>query len=177
MSASEPSSWITRFASLVPPGGPVLDVACGTGRHTRFFLARGYPVTAVDRDTSALADIEDDPRLQVVGFDLEAGGSFPFGPGSFAGVVAVNYLHRPLLADLVAAVADGGALLYETYARGQERFGRPRRPEFLLEPGELLEAVRGELRVVAYEDLILEEPGPKAVQRIAAVRADVLTPG
>jgi hypothetical protein len=108
--------------------------------------------------------------VDVVEFDLEAGLPFPYAPRSFAAVVTVNYLHRPLLADLVAAVADGGALLYETYARGHERFGRPRRREFLLDPGELLEAVRGELRVVAYEDLILEEPGPKAVQRIAAVR-------
>jgi SAM-dependent methyltransferase len=170
VSAAEPSAWVARFASLVPPGGPVLDVACGSGRHTRFFLALGHPVTAVDRDTTGLADIERDPRLDVVEYDLETGEPFPFGPGSFAGVVTVNYLHRPLFADLVAAVADGGALLYETYARGHERFGRPQRPEFLLEPGELLEAVRGELRVVAYEDVILEEPGPKAVQRIAAVR-------
>jgi hypothetical protein len=92
-------------------------------------------------------------------------------PGrEFAAVVVTNYLHRPILPDLVAAVGPGGALIYETFARGQERFGRPSRPEFLLTPGELLEVVRGDLRVVAYEDVILEDPDPKAVQRIAAVR-------
>jgi hypothetical protein len=85
-------------------------------------------------------------------------------------VVVTNYLHRPILPDLVEAVAPGGVLIYETYARGQERFGRPSRPEFLLKPGELLEAVRGALRAVAYEDVVLDDPGPKAVQRIAAIR-------
>ena len=85
-------------------------------------------------------------------------------------MVVTNYLHRPILPDLVAAVAGGGVLLYETFARGHERFGRPRRPEFLLQPGELLDAVHGGLRVIAYEDLILDEPEPRAVQRIAAVR-------
>ena len=89
-------------------------------------------------------------------------------------MVVANYLHRPILPDIVAAVAAGGVLLYETFARGQERFGRPRDPEFLLEPGELLDAVAGPLRVVAYEDLIVEDPGPKAVQRIAAVRSSAL---
>jgi SAM-dependent methyltransferase len=171
--AFEPSPWVGRFASLVPPGGRVLDVACGGGRHTRFFLAGGHPVTAVDRDTSGVADLragaDVDVDVEVVEFDLEAGVPLPFRGRAFDGVVVTNYLHRPILSDLVAAVAAGGVLLYETFARGQERFGRPHRAEFLLEPGELLEAVRGVLRVVAYEDVVLDEP-PRAVQRIAAVR-------
>jgi SAM-dependent methyltransferase len=175
MSASGPSSWVARFASLVPPGGPVLDVACGAGRHTRFFLARGHPVTAVDRDTSGLADLRGEPGVEIVECDLEAGGPFPFRDRAFDAVVATNYLHRPILPDMVAAVAAGGVLLYETFARGHERRGRPQRPEFLLEPGELLEAVRGSLRVVAYEDVIVDEP-PRAVQRIAAVRAPERVP-
>jgi SAM-dependent methyltransferase len=172
MSASgpSPSPWVARFASLVPPGGPVLDVACGGGRHTRFFLARGHPVTAVDRDTSGLGDLGGDAGVEIVECDLETGAAFPFRGRAFAAVVATNYLHRPILPDLVAAVAEGGAFLYETFARGQERFGRPQRPAFLLEAGELLEAVRGSLRVVAYEDVILDEPR-RAVQRIAAVRS------
>ncbi|HYT39277.1 MAG TPA: class I SAM-dependent methyltransferase [Acidimicrobiia bacterium] len=172
MTAPGPSPWVARFASLAAPGGPVLDVACGGGRHTRFFLARGHPVTAVDRDTSGLADIRSDPALEIVETDLEVGAPFPFPGRVFAAVVVTNYLHRPILPDLVAGVAGGGVLLYETFARGQERFGRPHRPEFLLQPGELLEAVGGALRVVAYEDLILDDPR-RAVQRIAAVR----TPG
>jgi SAM-dependent methyltransferase len=171
MSAPEPSSWIARFASLVPPGGDVLDVASGSGRHTRFFLGRGHPVTAVDRDTSGLADLGAEPGLDIVKFDLESGEPFPFPGRRFDAVVVTNYLHRPILPALVVSVAEGGVLLYETFARGHERFGRPQSPEFLLEPGELLEVVHGALRVVAYEDLILGEPGPRAVQRIAAVRA------
>jgi SAM-dependent methyltransferase len=146
----------------------VLDVACGGGRHTRWFLERGYRVTAVDRDTSALGDLAGRAGLEVVECDLEAGDVFPFAAGAFAGVVVTNYLHRPILGDIVAAVADGGVLIYETFALGQERFGRPHNPDFLLRPGELLDAVRGRLRVVAYEDLVLDEPQPRAVQRIAA---------
>jgi len=153
MTASGPSSWVARFAALVPPGGPVLDVACGAGRHARFFLAREHPVTAIDRDTSGLGDLRGEPGLEIVEFDLEAGAPFPFHGRAFDAVVATNYLHR----------------------RGHERLGRPQRPEFLLEPGELLEAVRGALRVVAYEDVILDEP-PRAMQRIAAVRAPERVP-
>jgi len=171
MGTSGPSPWVARFASLAPAGGPVLDVACGGGRHTGFFLRLGHPVTAVDRDTSGLADLRADRRVEMVEFDLEAGEPFPVRGRDFAAVVVTNYLHRPILPEIVAAVAAGGVLLYETFARGQEHFGRPRRPEFLLEPGELLEAVRGALRVVAYEDLVLDDPEPRAVQRIAAVRA------
>jgi SAM-dependent methyltransferase len=148
----------------------VLDVATGSGRHARFFLARGHPVTAVDRDSSGLADLSGDPAVEIVEADLESGAPWPFAGRGFDGVVVTNYLHRPLLPDIVAAVAAGGTLIYETFARGQERFGRPGNPDFLLRPGELLDAVRGTLRVVAYEDLILEDPTPRAVQRIAAVR-------
>ena len=172
MAGSDASPWIHRFAGLVPAGGRVLDVACGGGRHTRFFLDRGHPVTVVDRDTSGVKDLQENPGVEILEFDLEAGAPWPFPGRAFQGVVVSNYLWRQVLPDIVAAVAPGGALLYETFARGQERFGRPHRPEFLLQPGELLEAVGGALRVVAYEDLILDDPR-RAVQRIAAVR----TPG
>ena len=170
MTGPDASSWIQRFAGLVPPGGRVLDVACGGGRHARFFLQRGHPVTLVDRDTSGVKDLEEDPAAEILECDLEAGAPWPFPGREFEGVVVTNYLWRPGLPDIVAAVAPGGALLYETFARGQEQFGRPCNPDFLLEPGELLDAVRGRLRVAAYEDLIIEEPGPSAVQRIAAIR-------
>ncbi len=149
----------------------MLDVAAGGGRHTRFFLGRGHPVTAVDRDVSGLGDLADDARVEIVDADLETGAPFPFEGREFEGVVVTNYLHRPTLPDIVAVTAAGGVLLYETFARGQEQFGPPHNPDFLLLPGELLEAVRGTLRVVAYEDLTLEGPTPRVVQRITAVRS------
>jgi SAM-dependent methyltransferase len=149
----------------------VLDVACGSGRHTRFFLARGHPVLAVDRDLAGVADLRDAADCELVESDLESGAPPPFAGRAFGGVVVTNYLHRPLLPALVAAVAPGGALLYETFAHGNERFGKPTNPDFLLEPGELLDAVRGELHVVAYEDVVRDSGSrPSAVQRIAAVR-------
>lgn len=167
-----PSPWVVQFASYVPAGGPVLDVACGGGRHTRFFLGRGHTVVAVDRDVTGVADLQGEPRVEIVECDLEGDGprSWPFGRSRFAGVVVTNYLYRPSVPDVVAAVAPGGVLIYETFAAGHERFGRPRSPDFLLRPGELLDAVRGALRVVAYEDVVIDEPRPAAVQRIAAVR-------
>jgi hypothetical protein len=127
-------------------------------------------VTAIDRDLSRLADLASDPGVEGIELDLENGASFPLGERRFAAVVVTNYLHRPLLPALVDAVAPEGLLLYETFAAGNERFGKPSRPDFLLRPGELLEAVRGSLRVLAYEDLLVTEPRPAALQRIAARR-------
>jgi len=153
----------------VPAGGAVLDVAAGGGRHTRLFLQRGHAVTAVDRDLTGLRD-EADARLELVQADLE-GAPWPFAGRTFAGVVVCNYLWRPLLPALVAAVAPGGALLYETFAVGHERFGRPRNPDFLLRPGELLDAVRGALDVLEYEHGEVGDPPNAVRQRLLAVRA------
>lgn len=166
---STPSPWVARFAGLVPTGGTVLDLACGTGRHTRFFLDRGHPVLAIDIDLAGLGDLADRPGLEAVRADLENGNPFPPGERRFAAVVVTRYLYRPLMPALARAVAPGGVLIYETFAKGNERFGRPRNPDHLARPGELLEAVRGRLRVVAYEDVVLEKPRPAAVQRLCAV--------
>ena len=163
----EPSAWVTRWAALVRPGGMVLDLACGAGRHARWLARMGFEVSAVDRDTTAFADPPEGVALLQA--DLEA-GAWPYPGIAFDGIVVANYLHRPLLPLLVGALAPGGVLVYETFARGNERFGKPSNPAFLLEPGELLEAVRGHLRVVAYEDLVVDHPRPAAIQRICAVR-------
>jgi SAM-dependent methyltransferase len=165
------SAWVERFSAAIPVDGTVLDVACGSGRHTRWFIERGHHVVAVDRDLSRVADLADDPRVDLVAADLESGAPFPFAGREFAAVVVTNYLWRPGLDDLGDAVMPDGWLLYETFAVGNERFGRPANPEFLLRPGELLDLARAHgLRVVAYEDVVVGEPRPAAVQRLAAVR-------
>ena len=160
-----PSPWIERFALLVPAGGTVLDVACGSGRHSELFLSQGCHVTAIDRDVSRL---HPQPGLEIIEADLEQGASLPTAERRFDAVVVANYLHRPLLPALIQAVAPQGLLLYETFAVGNERFGRPSNPNYLLKHGELLDAVHGKLRVLAYEDITVEQPNPAAVQRIAA---------
>lgn len=165
----EPLPWIVRHAHLVPRGGPVLDLACGAGRHTRFFLARGCAVTAIDIDTSGLADLATDPGLEALVADLES-GPWPFSGRAFAAVVVANYLWRPLFEDLVCSVAPGGLLLYETFGQGNERYGRPKNPDFLLRPGELLEVVRGRLQVVAYQHGLVDAADPTVKQRLCAVR-------
>jgi len=164
-----PSAWVCRWAERIPSGGRVLDVACGRGRHARWLAARGYPVEAVDRDPALLADLTATPGIVTRCADLEA-GTWPYTGQVFAGIVVVNYLHRPLFPHLLAALAPGGVLIYETFAAGNERYGWPTNPDFLLRPGELLEAVRGELRVLGYEDLFVADPKPAMVQRLCAIR-------
>ncbi|HYN98428.1 MAG TPA: class I SAM-dependent methyltransferase [Actinomycetota bacterium] len=148
----------------------MLDVACGAGRHTRLLTGRGNRVVAVDRDLRGIDDLLDNPLVEAKELDLEDGGPFPLAGRAFDAVVVANYLYRPILGDLVDAVAPGGVLLYETFALGNERFGSPRNPDFLLRRGELLDVARPHLEVVAYEDLEVAEPKRSVVQRIAAVR-------
>ena len=166
----EPASpWVRRFAGLVAPDGAVLDVACGTGRHARLFLERGNPVVCVDRYNAGIVDLQDRDNFEFVDADLEAGGPWPLGEREFAAVVVTNYLYRPLFPSLIDALTVGGVLIYETFALGNERFGRPSNPNFLLRPGELLAAVEGRLQVVDYEHGEVSTPHPAVVQRIAAV--------
>ena len=164
-----PSPWVCRWAEYIPSGGRVLDVACGRGRHARWLAARGHPVQAVDRDQALLADLADVPGVTTLCADLEA-RPWPYSGQTFAGIIVVNYLHRPLFPHLLAAMAPGGVLIYETFAEGNERFGRPSNPDFLLNHGELLEVVRGRLRVLGFEDIHVIHPRPAMVQRICASR-------
>jgi SAM-dependent methyltransferase len=170
--AATASPTILRWAALVRAGTAVLDVAAGSGRHTRLFLQRGHPVTAVDRDVAALRAIADaiaDDPPEVIVADLEA-AAWPLAGRTFGGVVVSNYLWRPLLPAIVASVAPGGVLLYETFAVGHERLGRPKNPDFLLRPGELLEAVRGQLEVREYSHGEEGQPPSAVRQRVCAVR-------
>ena len=179
--AQAPSAWVRRWSHLVADGARVLDVACGGGRHLRWFAGRGARVTGVDRDAALLARLRGESdagqAVELVEADLE-NASWPFGDRRFDAVVVARYLWRPLLPAIVASVDVGGVLLYDTFARGQETVGRPARADFLLAPGELLGvAAAAGLRTVAYEDGFLDAP-PRFVQRIAAVReaASALSP-
>jgi SAM-dependent methyltransferase len=160
-----PSAWVQRWSHLVLAGGSVLDVACGHGRHLRWFAQRGHPVTGVDRSPEAITAVADLGRA--VEADIE-NGPWPFAGETFDAVVITNYLWRPLLPQIVANVAPGGVLIYETFAAGNETVGKPSRPDFLLQPGELLQVAAG-LHVVAFEDGFTDRP-ERFVQRIAAVR-------
>jgi SAM-dependent methyltransferase len=174
-SASHPSlpsasPWVIRFAPLVAAGESVLDLACGSGRHLRLFHQRRHPVVGVDRDLGGVADLDGTDGVTLVQADLEDGGPWPLAPDQrFAGIVVTNYLHRPLFPALLDALAPGGVLIYETFAIGNARFGRPSSPAFLLGEGELLDLVRDRLRVVAFEQGEVAAPKPAVVQRICAI--------
>ena len=157
-----PSAWVMQWAPLIARG-PVLDLACGTGRHARWLAARGLEVVAVDREPRSIAG------ARFVRAELEGGRPWPFPGQRFAGIVIANYLHRPLYETLLTALAPHGVLIYETFMGGNERFGRPSNPAYLLRPGELLEAFAS-LQVLAFEQGCVLEPRPARVQRLCARR-------
>ena len=159
-----PSAWVTRWAALIARG-PVLDVACGAGRHAVLFANKALEVVAVDRDPQQI------PGVRFVQADLE-NGRWPFADERFAAIVVTNYLHRPLFAQLEAALAEEGLLIYETFMVGNEKYGKPSNPAFLLEPGELLQAFRG-LTPIAFEQGYVETPKPAVIQRLCARRGHI----
>lgn len=177
--ATAPSPWMARFAPLVPAGGAALDLACGGGRHSRLLAGLGHPVLAVDRDAAALASLAGVAGVTTLAADLEGplDAPWPLAGRRFAGIVVANYLHRPRLPDLAALLDATGVLIYETFMVGNERHGKPSRPDFLLRPQELLAwaQARG-WRVVAFEE---GEVGgvagqrPAVVQRLCAVAGEV----
>ncbi len=174
----QPSAWVRRFAPLMPLG-LALDLACGGGRHARLLASLGLDVLAVDRDPQALLATEGE-RIHTLALDLERPGvesdpAFPLLAGRYTGIVVTNYLHRPLLPLLLSALADGGLLVYETFAQGNGQFGKPSNPDFLLAPGELWQAVsdhpdRSAFHVIAFEDGYTASPKPAMVQRICVRR-------
>ena len=167
--ADLPSSWVRRFAPLIPADGLVLDLACGWGRHARLLSGLGHRVEAVDRDAEALAALAGIDGVTTRQADLE-GGPWPYYNFAFDGIVVTNYLFRPLLPLLINTLGEGGVLIYETFMEGNDRFGKPSNPAFLLRPGELLEVVRRRLTVVAFEQGEVEHPRAAMIQRICAAR-------
>jgi SAM-dependent methyltransferase len=164
----EPSEWLIRYAHLLPANARVLDVACGAGRHVRWLVEREFVVTALDRDADALTSLQTRlPQVKTCVADIE-GAVWPLAGQQFDAVLVANYLHRPLWATLFDAIAPGGLLIYETFAAGNEQFGKPSRPDFLLNPGELLDVVKTDMRVIAYEDRYVDQPKPAMIQRIVA---------
>ena len=167
-----PSAWVCRFSHLIAPGGTVLDLACGQGRHARYLAGLGYRVEALDRDSAALATLDHVAGISPRCADLE-GSPWPYDAGRFDGIVVTNYLYRPLVAALLDALRPGGVFIYETFAAGNEKLGRPSNPEFLLRPEELLQWVEGRLNVLAFEQGMVGRPRPAVLQRICAVRRRV----
>lgn len=163
------SPWVRRHAGRIAPKAEVLDLACGNGRHSRYLAGLGHRVTAIDISLSGVTDLTGDQRFELIEHDLE-NSPWPFANRHFGGVVVTNYLHRPLYPHLAAALTIGGTLIYDTYAAGNEHFGHPRNPAFLLDPGELLEAFGTNLHVVAYDHGCVEEPRPAIRQRLCARR-------
>ena len=164
-----PSEWVTRFSTLIAPGGEVLDLASGHGRHTKFLLENGFNVTSLDANISGLKKIADKNRLEIIEADLEKCGSWPLGQRRFSALIVTNYLHRPLFPHIIAALKNNGVLIYETFAIGNQIFGKPSNPKFLLKPGELLTEVFGKLRIIAYEEGLFQTPKKSVKQRICAI--------
>lgn len=170
----QPSAWVVRFAPLIPLG-EVLDLACGAGRHARLLSALGHAVVAVDRDAGVLERTAGS-GIATQQIDLEASdAAWPYEAGRFAGIVVTNYLHRPLFSSIVGSLAAGGILIYETFAQGNEQFGKPSNPAFLLKSGELLEVLCATqdpvMHILAFEDGYVEMPKPAMVQRVCAVKS------
>jgi SAM-dependent methyltransferase len=163
------SPWVRRFAQVIPKDGRVLDLACGAGRHTTLLAALGHQILAVDRDISLLESLQSG-SIQIQALDLE-GSDWPLLNQQFSAIVVTNYLYRPFLIELPKMLTEGGVLIYETFADGNAEFGKPSNPNFLLKPGELLSlAQHSGLKVIAYEDIYLDQPKPAMVQRICAVK-------
>lgn len=155
-STGKPDLWVQKYAALVPQG-PVLDLACGKGRHGRYFLGLGYPVTFIDKDISGVADLFSQDKspysnanTQLIKHNLENNSPWPFHPNQFSGIVVTNYLYRPLLSQLITTLKPGGIIIYKTFAKGNEQFGKPKNPDFLLQENELRTVFNKQFQEIAF---------------------------
>jgi SAM-dependent methyltransferase len=161
------NEWVSRHAGLIPTTGRVLDLACGSGRHARMLAELGHTVLAVDKSFASTDSLQNHTNVELLETDLET-ADWPLAGVRFAGIIVVNYLYRPHLAALIDNLQDDGVLIYSTFAAGNERFGRPRNPEFLLQPDELLQVFSERLEVIAHESLTTPAPKPAVRQQICA---------
>ena len=165
-----PSEWVKKHIKIIRKNGIVLDLACGAGRHTRLLLETGRRVFALDCDINKLIDLRDNDSVTIIKHDLETANSWPFSPQTFDGIVVTNYLHRPLYSYIIDSLAVNGVLIYQTFAVGNEKYGRPQNPDFLLKENELLEVFGKRLEVVHYSHGYIHNPSPAVMQNICCVK-------
>ena len=164
------SAWVRRFYDQIPKNGLILDLAGGSGRHTRFLTQKGFKLLLLDNDIAKAKDLQGVENIVLMEYDLEDGSTLPFPKSSFQGVVVTNYLYRPIFPQLLDLLDDGGILIYETFAVGNEKYGRPTNPDYLLKSGELISLVSSQMRIIAYEECLVRRPAKAYVQRITAAK-------
>ena len=162
------SDWVGRFYSQIPKNGLILDLAGGSGRHTRFLAQKGFKLILLDNQIAKAKDLQNVENIELMEYNLENGNSLPFLTKSFKGIVVTNYLYRPIFPQLICLLDDGGVLIYETFAVGHEKYGHPTNPDFLLKSGELISLDSPQMRIIAYEECLITRPAKAYVQRIAA---------
>ena len=167
---SQISEWVRRFYDQIPKNGLILDLAGGSGRHTRFLTQKGFKLFLLDNDIAKAKHLQDVENIVLMEYDLEDGSTLPFPKSSFQGVVVTNYLYRPIFPQLLNLLDDGGILIYETFAVGNEKYGRPTNPDYLLKSGELISLVSPQMRIIAYEECLVRRPAKAYVQRIIATK-------
>ena len=169
------SNWVSENYNHIKKKGLILDLACGSGRNGKFLLEKGFDVVFLDRDTSQLDWVPEPFRSQVIKHDLEAGTSWGFSSCSFDAVVVTNYLYRPIFPDLLSIIDEGGVLIYETFSKGNEIYGKPTNPNYLLEPEELIDLVRPSMRLISFKEGYSNEGKESITQKIVAVKRSAKT--
>lgn len=164
------SEWVRRYYRQFPKNGFILDLAGGTGRHARFLSQKGFKILLVDNQISKAKDLQNVEGIKLVECDLEDGNSLPFPASTFQGIVVTNYLYRPIFPQLLCLLEVGGILIYETFAVGHEKYGRPTNPDYLLKSGELINLVSPQMRVIAYEEHSITRPTKAYVQSLVAAK-------